>query len=65
MILGHPISIGFRRLTGCQWDPQDLGCHRFEIEVLKIESLKFWKLKIFEENFKFVNFELGFWKLNF
>ena len=36
-----------------------------EIEVLKIESLKFWKLKIFEVNLKFENFELGFWKLNF
>ena len=25
MILGHPISIGFRRLTGCQRDPRDRG----------------------------------------
>ena len=22
---GYPISIGFRRLTGCQWDPWDKG----------------------------------------
>ena len=25
MILGYPISIGFRRLTGCQRDPRDRG----------------------------------------
>ena len=35
------------------------------MKVLKIESLKFWKLRIFEMNLKFENFELGFWKLNF
>ena len=39
--------------------------NRFEISVLKIESLKFWKLRIIEMNLKFENFELGFWKLNF
>ena len=22
---GYPISTGFRRLTDCQWDPQDRG----------------------------------------
>ena len=25
MILGHPISKGFRRLTGCEQDPRDRG----------------------------------------
>ena len=25
VISGHPISTGFRRLTGCQWDPRDRG----------------------------------------
>ena len=25
MILGHPISTGFPRLTGCQRDPRDKG----------------------------------------
>ena len=25
VILGHPISTGFRGLTGCQRDPQDRG----------------------------------------
>ena len=35
------------------------------LKFLKIESLKFWKLKFFEVNLKFENFELGFWKLNF
>ena len=24
-ISGYPISIGFRGLTGCQWDPWDRG----------------------------------------
>ena len=40
--------------------------NRFEIEILKIESLKL-KLKIenFEMKLKFENFELGFWKLDF
>ena len=37
----------------------------FEMKVLKIENLKFWKLKFFEVNLKFENFELGFWKFNF
>ena len=25
VILGHPIFTGFRKLTGCQRDPQDKG----------------------------------------
>ena len=25
MISGHPISTGFRKLTGCQRDPRDRG----------------------------------------
>ena len=25
VISGHPISMGFCRLTGCQWDPRDRG----------------------------------------
>ena len=25
VISGQPISPGFRRLTGCQWDPRDRG----------------------------------------
>ena len=29
VILGHPISTGFRRLTGCQRDPLDLRYHKF------------------------------------
>ena len=28
VILGHPISTGFRWLTGCQQDPRKLGHHR-------------------------------------
>ena len=27
VISGHPISISFRELTGCQRDPRDLGRH--------------------------------------
>ena len=46
-------------------DIRDLGCHKFEMKVLKIESLKFWRLGIFEMNLNFDNFELRFWKLNF
>ena len=36
--------------------------NRFEIEILKIGSLK---SENFEMKFKFENFELGFWKLDF
>ena len=36
--------------------------NRFEIEILKIGSLKF---ENFEMKFKFENFELRFWKLDF
>ena len=25
MILGHPVSTGFRKLTGCQRDPRNRG----------------------------------------
>ena len=27
MMSEHPISTGFRGLTGCQWDPRDRGRH--------------------------------------
>ena len=36
--------------------------NQFEIEILKIESLK---IENFEMKLKFENFELGFWKLDF
>ena len=36
--------------------------NRFEIEILKIGSLK---IENFEMKFKFENFELGSWKLDF
>ena len=36
--------------------------NQFEIEILKIGSLK---IENFEMKFKFENFELGFWKLDF
>ena len=35
--------------------------NRFEIEILKIGSLK---IENFEMKFKFENFELGFWKFD-
>ena len=25
VVLGYPISISFRKLMGCQWDPRDKG----------------------------------------
>ena len=36
MISGHPISTGFRRLTGCQRDPRDRGvtCNSINSEVI-------------------------------
>ena len=40
----------------CFWNVE------FEIEILKIESLK---IENFEMKFKFENFELRFWKLDF
>ena len=44
MISGHPISTGFLRLTGCQWDPRDRGVTVKEEMVLMLnidESLVF------------------------
>ena len=45
--------------------------NRYEIEILKIRSLKIeifemkLKIKDFEMKLKFENFVLGFWKLDF
>ena len=33
VVSGHPKSTRFHRLTGCQWDPQVLGCHSLVSEL--------------------------------
>ena len=35
MILGHPISTGFHRLTGCQQEPRDRGTTSSAIKLSK------------------------------
>ena len=44
MILGHPISTGFRRLIGCQRDPRDSGV------TFGFLMKELWKLQAMKTN---------------